>query len=56
MYLPELGLYTYVPTLLKIEGSVNPWNPQSYTVIETADPTKVVIELKKFFAAASVFF
>ena len=46
VYLSELGLYTYVPTLLKIEGSVNPWNPQSYTVIETADPTNVVIELK----------
>lgn len=46
MYLSELGFYSYVPTLLKIEGGVNPWNPQSYTVIETADPTNFVIELK----------
>ena len=46
VYLSELGFEIYVPTLLKIEGSVNPWNPQSYTVIETANPTNVVIELK----------
>jgi len=46
VYFSELGFRIYVPTLLKIEGSVNPWNPQSYTVIETADPTNVVIELK----------
>jgi len=49
VYFSELDIYTYVPTLLKIEGSVNPWNPQSYTVIETADPTNVVIELENSF-------
>lgn len=46
VYFSELGFYIYVPTLLKVEGSVNPWNPESYTVIATGNPVGVARSLK----------
>lgn len=43
---PELGFAIYVPALLKIEGSVDPWNPENYTVIARGNPVGVVESLK----------